>query len=139
MDQYTITKWTPWDERLGIQGIGHPGVYLLAHFPNTPPPEVDPTDPAIVYIGETCRSLRGRWGSFHRAITGAAQGHSGGLTYHASFCSEDPESYKRQLYVAAAPVELDEPHRSALIRHVERRMLWDFVQRHGRYPTCNSK
>ena len=139
MADYTITEWTPWEERLNIAGVTHPGVYLLAHFETAPPPDMDPTDAAILYIGETCRSLRKRWANFNRAVSEGKPGHSGGLTYHAAFCMEHPEAYRDRLYVSAIPIALLEPHASAFIRHIERKLLWDFVQRHGRYPACNSK
>ncbi len=134
-----ITNWTPWSERLGIPGIEHPGVYLMAHFDVKPPTTVDPTSVAIVYIGETCRSLRVRWRTFHRAIAEGKPGHSGGLSYHAAFCQEHNGSFNDRLYVAAVPITLSEPHASAYIRHLERSLIWDFVQKHGRYPQCNSK
>lgn len=120
MDTDDFSKWTPWSERLGIPGSQHPGVYLMAHFPNPPTGPADPLGSEIVYIGETCRSLRRRWRSFARAISEGKKGHSGGLTYYAAYCQQPGQESAGNLYVAALPVTLEEPRRSAYIRHLER-------------------
>lgn len=139
MTEFPINNWTPWSERLGIPGIEHPGVYLMANFEAGPPSKVDPTSDAIVYIGETCRSLRDRWRSFQRAIAEGKPGHSGGLSYHTAFCQECPGSFEGRLFVAAIPITLSEPHASAYVRLLERSLIWNVVKKHGRYPISNSK
>ena len=43
------------------------------------------------------------------------------------------------LYVAPLPVRVEAPHGPAYIRHVERWVIWDYVQEHARLPVCNKK
>lgn len=128
-------SWTPWGSRQHIQGSEHSGVYLLARFTGTAPARVERDDAAIVYIGETvARSLGKRWYEFNRSAFAALNGHSGGWSYRANV-GRTP----RGLYVAALPVPIDHPHRGAVIRHLERKFIWEFVSKHGRLPHCNSK
>lgn len=140
MDLPDFKPWTPWPKREAAAGIGYPGVYALARFDDGPPPVVDLLDPNIVYFGETCdQLLTGRWYQFNRSAFMQKAGHSGGWNFAACFMDNlagDPPPW---LYVAAYPVDLKPPHCAAYIRHVERWLIWEYVQRHGRLPACNKK
>lgn len=87
-----LSPWTLWLERDTIEGSGLPGVYLLAKFIGIPPTNVDPTDAAIVYVGETCgQTLLKRWYDFNRSALLEKPRHSGGW------------SYREQVGVSAGP------------------------------------
>lgn len=129
-------RWCRWADRDGLPGADAAGVYALACFDGEPPPSADVLDERVVYIGETCEnSLSGRLWQFNRSAFLQKTGHSGGWAFH-SRCAGQGE----HLHVAVFPVStLHEPHRSAFIRHTERRLLWEYVLRWGRRPVCNSK
>jgi len=131
-----FSRWCRWVERENLDGMDAAGVYALACFDGDPPPTVDVLDERTVYIGETCdNSLTGRLWQFNRSAFLQKGGHSGGCSFN-SRCGGQGE----RLYVSVYPVStLLEPHRSAFIRHTERRLLWEFVVRWGQRPVCNSK
>ena len=135
-----IGPWVPWRSRLDVEGCDLPGVYLLGQFTNGAPPQVDAGAPEVIYVGETCdQTLAKRWYQFNRSAFLQKSGHSGGWTFAAEFCQSQIVEPFDWLYVAAYPVDMDEPRRSAHIRFVERWLLWTFVDRHNRLPRCNSK
>lgn len=128
-------RWALWRDRADIKGSVSPGVYLLAQIKNGVPKIVDPLYPEIVYVGETSgQTLRSRWNQFNRSAFEGKFGHSGGRNYR-----EIIDSNSRLLYVAALPVDFEEPFSSTYIRYLERLVLVDFVFRHGRRPVCNLK
>jgi len=131
-----FSRWCRWADRDGLPGVDAAGVYALACFNDEPPPTADVFDERVVYIGETCdKSLSGRLWQFNRSAFLQKNGHSGGWSFH-SRCAGRGE----HLHVAVFPVStLHEPHRSAFIRHTERRLLWEYVLLRGRRPVCNSK
>jgi hypothetical protein len=125
-----------WTNRLSIQGRHSPGVYLLACFATPPQGPADPQSEEIVDIGETChQSLRDRLNQFNRTAFKGKFGSSAGKTYQETFGSKAEE-----LYVAVFPVDGMEDHlRSLFIRHVERKLIWEYAQRWGQAPECNRK
>lgn len=132
-------RWTRWTDREEIDGHDQPGVYLLAKC-NRRPSRVYPLAKQIIYIGETCnQTLWSRWRQFHCAAFEGRPGHSGGLTFGAHFSSRRSSAAGDGLYLAALPVHLEEPNRSAYIRYVERLLIWEYLQRFGCYPLCNRK
>jgi len=140
MTSLTFEPWLHWDNRAETPNHDRPGVYVLARFDETPCTEVDPTAAEIIYIGETCsQTLADRWYQFGRSAFQQKSGHSGGWTFAATYCDNRVMPPPAWLYVAALPVALDEPHASAFIRYAERRLIWEFVQRHGIMTPCNSK
>lgn len=95
----------------------------------------DPQAEEVIYIGETCRSLEGRFYQFDRSAFQAKIGHSGGWNYREDF-GDNSES----LYVAAFPVDIgDRVLRPLFIRYVERRLIWEYAVRWGKRPICNRK
>ncbi len=131
-----FSGWIRWAERSTAERVRFPGIYALAKFEPTAPDHVDVLNEHVIYLGETCdNSLRGRLNQFNRSAFQQKDGHSGGLTYR-NRCADEGDD----LFLAIYPVdELTEPHRSAFIRHVERSLLWRYVCRWGRRPSCNSK
>lgn len=131
-----FTSWIPWADRYSDPGSEFAGVYALARFDAPPPSAADVLDRRVVYIGETCENtLGGRLWQFNRSAFEGKAGHSGGWTYRSRFADRG-----EQLYVSIFPVEkLEEPYRSAFIRHIERKLLWDYVKRWNQRPECNSK
>ncbi len=140
MEYPQFEVWLRWADRCGIDGCDQPGVYLLGRFEDRPPDRVKPLVAEIIYIGETCsQTLEKRWYQFNRSAFEQKPGHSGGWTFANRFCNNKINVPCPWLYVAALPVRMDEPYRSAYIRFTERRLILDHVQRFGRLPLCNSK
>ena len=140
MDLPRFQRWVPWSERYDIRDSEKAGVYLLGRFAAPPPEGVEPLSESVIYIGETCdQTLAKRWYQFNRSAFEQKPGHSGGWTFSARYCGNCPVKPVGWLYVAPLPVTLDEPHRSAFIRHVERRLIWEYVQKFNALPPCNSK
>lgn len=140
METVPIGPWIPWRDRFNIKNCDQPGVYLLGQFEGGAPEAVDADADAVIYIGETCdQTLAKRWYQFNRSAFLQKPGHSGGWTFAATFCENQVVEPFEWLYVAAYPVDMEEPKRSAHIRCVERLLLWTFVDRHNRLPRCNSK
>src|SRR5208283_3067822 len=102
------------------------------HFKSSPPKRVDPNARRVVYIGETCRSLRQRWQQFQISASSGRDAHAGGSTYHDKF-----GRVRHNLYVTAFAPDLNKQLRSAYIRYFERKLIWDHVQRWGKRPKCN--
>lgn len=140
MEMPAFKRWTRWTDRFGIDGCNQPGVYLLGRFESTPPEMVDPISQPVIYIGETCnQTLAKRWYQFGRSAFERKFGHSGGSTFSDQFCGSTTIDPPVWLYIAALPVFLDEPHRSAYIRFIERWLIWMYVQKFNTMPVCNSK
>jgi len=130
-----FSYWHPWKPRNHIKNSEKPGIYVLAKFVAVPSGNANPLDSSIIYFGETCRSLRGRWDQFDRSAFQSKRGHSGGRNYRRFY--GDVGQY---LYVAAMPVDIrDKILRSSFIRFVERKLLLDFAVEYGRRPQCNLK
>ena len=74
---------------------------------------------------------------FHRSATTGLKSHAGGQTFYHMFGGDTGG-----LYVSVhLPVGID-PRRVIInpyIAYAERRLIWDFVQEHGRLPVCNSE
>lgn len=134
--EVVFSHWQPWNQRHTIPDINQPGVYLLAHFQEMPLGPVDPQDRGIVYIGETCDSLKRRWRFFDRAAFENGENHSGGLTHRKKFGDRQDD-----LYVTAFPVKdiAQKEIRNAFILYVERKLLWEYVQRWDGLPMCNKE
>lgn len=137
-----FSHWIPWKDRKSAPGIGFPGVYALARFPeDAPDGPADPFVNAVVYIGETCKSLKERWYQFERSAFEGKFGHSGGATYREIHWTEIEAGDRGNcLYVSAFPVSGIEPAaRDTFIRFVERKLLWEYYCRHNGLPECNHK
>jgi hypothetical protein len=140
MESVIIGPWVQWRDRDKIAKCNQPGVYLLGQFAAEAPASVDAAASDVIYIGETCsQTLADRWYQFNRSAFFLKYGHSGGSTFAAEFCQNQASAPADWLYVAAYPVDMPEPRRSAHIRYVERMLLWQYVSRHDRYPRCNRK
>lgn len=103
--EIAFSHWTRWTERLSLEGIEFPGVYLLAHIDAIPAGPANPQEEQIFYIGESHDgSLRRRLESFDRILSsGGGRGrHSGGKTYLKAFGTQ-----KDNIHVAVFPVRPD--------------------------------
>lgn len=130
-----FSDWCPWKQRSSITDSEKPGIYVLAKFITVPSGNANPLDSNIIYFGETCRSLKGRMDQFDRSAFQSKKGHSGGRNYKKFY--GDVGQY---LCVAAMPVSIqDKTLKSSFIRFVERKLLLDFVVKHGKRPQCNLK
>jgi hypothetical protein len=116
-------------------------VYVIAHS-NRRPHKIPIIDRRVVYIGETVdQSLRERLYQLRRSIFHGNSGHAGGVTlrtkgYHC-----------KRLWLAIRSFPLGygiedafaESLRSAQIRHLERTLLYEYVQTVRAYPRGNSR
>jgi len=120
-----FTGRVPWSQRVALPA--EPGLYCISKAGQ------------IIYFGKTWGSggLRERVNDFHRSAVTGRKGHAGGVTYHARFGAD----------VSDLSVEVHVPHavsRSVgilcpYIQYAERRMIWEYVERHGAMPVCNSE
>lgn len=131
--------WVQWSDRGDLDRMDSPGVYIIARFESGPPESVDPADEHVIYIGETCRTLRERLRAFNRAAHDGVSKHSGGRRFHDVFGNDAMESMSDLLFVVVTAIEQSEPHSSAYIRYTERRLILEFVTTNDRLPVCNGK
>jgi hypothetical protein len=136
LPKVSFSNWIQWNKRETIQDINFPGVYLLAKFKTVPTGRANPLHENIIYIGETCRTLKERWVDFDRSAFQSKPGHSGGWQYQYEY----PDDTGKNLYVTAFPVKnLDDEITPWFIRFQERKLLLDFVCKHGATYLLNQK
>jgi len=116
-----------WDRRGDTPEL--PGIYIIA--------KASVGD--IVYIGRTwgAGGLRDRLRTFNRSATTGAKGHAGGVTYHNTIGADVSDLRVRvhQPIAINPDVAIIRPY----IEYAERRLIWEFVERVGRLPLCNSE
>lgn len=113
-----------------------PGIYVLAHFDGLPEAEASPISKAVIYIGQSERSVDQRLRDFEETALGEL-GHSAGWTYQTQGAT-DWESLVlfRNTYVAwkaYAKGCTDAP------REEEIELIQGFVERFGKRPFFNRK
>lgn len=125
--QIHLTDWLAWERRAEI--ADQPGVYVIAKE----------SVGDIVYIGRTWgrNGLRDRLRQFHRSATTGIKGHAGGVTYHGVVGGE-VDGLKVRVHVPVA-INPSEDVLRPYIEYAERRLIWEFVERVGRLPLCNSE
>jgi len=131
-----VSEWVTWRSRNKVKEIQLPGVYFIGKYA-TAPSGLDIASKSIIYIGHTIRPLKDRLLKFHYSAFDAKDGHYGGSTFNSIFFDGEPGRVPRGLRVCVIPVYGKEPARSALIRLIERKYLYKFVQHHDRLPLCN--
>jgi hypothetical protein len=116
-----------WVDRAGLPDDA--GVYVIARG--------DPAHP--VYIGRTwgAKGIRNRIRTFHRSATTGLKGHAGGVTFHGLFDGDTTGLWVSvHLPTGIDPrPEVQHPY----IAYVERLLIWEYVEMHGRLPACNSE
>ena len=128
-----FTGWVRWEQRSMLDGLEHPGIYLVARSPRKRKPS---STSKLLYIGETCgQTFHRRLAQFNRSAFLGKRAHSGGSTFARLF----PQGGAGSLYISVLPVKKKEPYRSAYIRFVERAIIWNHVEAHGESPRCNRK
>jgi hypothetical protein len=135
-----FSKWLSLAEYTTLNTGWLPGVYVIA-CSSRQPREIEIIDKRVVYIGETVdQSLRQRLYQLLHSIGGKG-GHSGGDTLRAK------SYHRRRLWLAIRSFPLSygvdddfaRSFRSAQIRHLERTLLYEYVQTVHAYPVGNSK
>lgn len=135
IQQIEFSPWYGWNERNEITDSQRPGVYLLIKYSEHKPGKVNPLDQNIIYIGETCSSLRKRWYQFKRSAFDNKRAHSGGSNYREIYHDNG-----ENLYVAAFPVSCSsDTLTSSYIRYLERKLIFNYVQKYKQLPKCNKK
>lgn len=131
-----FSPWLNWENRAGLAGGQHPGVYFIASSKKEPE-DFRVNNENIIYIGETTsQTLRGRLRQFNTSAFNIKPGHSGGNTFreNLSHCTD-----ASMLWVSACPVQMGEIYTSAYIKYLERRLIWEYVCTYGVLPPCNSQ
>ena len=105
-----------------------PGVYMISKAGVT------------IYIGKTwgVDGLRGRLADFHRSAASGQKGHAGGVTFYGKFGVIDPAYIAVCVHVPVI-VRRDPEVLFPYIQYVERRLIWEHVEKHGRLPACNNE
>lgn len=126
--------WRPWSERTVLEGKNLPGVYFIARSKKKPD-NYRVNNDFIIYIGETTgQTLADRLRQFNTSAFSERPGHSGGNTFRLTLLETTPLEH---LWVSACPVDMGQPYTTAYIKHLERKLLWEYVCTWGRYPDCN--
>ena len=128
-------RWYNYTKRLRDR-LREPGVYLLAHFHRVPKGVANPRSRRVIYIGESCASLRQRLGQFGRDVFKNRDEHSGAKTYKKKF-----KTRKRHL-LCVAVLSVKKGRRKddlchSYIKFTEAKLLYEFVKTHGEKPECN--
>ncbi len=131
-----VSKWVTWRSRDQVKELELPGVYFIGKYA-TAPYSLDIASESIIYIGESINPIKHRLLKFHYSAFDAKDGHYGGSTFNSIFFDGEPGPVSRGLRVCVIPVYGKEPARSALIRLLERKYIYKFVQHHDRLPLCN--
>ena len=96
-------------------------------------------EPEPIYMGETAEKngILGRIAKFHKSGTTGKKSHAGGQTFFAAF---DGDTLGLSIRYHEAPSELiDKKIIKAYVTYVERRLIWEHVERVGSLPMCNSE
>lgn len=130
-----FSNWCAWKDRNSLNNIEYPGVYILAKFKSGLSKKVDLKDKGIIYIGETCDSLKKRLSKFNGAAFNSGEKHSGGVSYRKEF-NDNGDG----LYVAIFPIaNLSNSIRHLYIRYVERKTILDYALKNGSQPKLNKQ
>ncbi len=121
-----LTPPMPWAERAALPN--EPGIYVVSKVAE------------VIYVGMTRgrEGLRGRVGDFHRSATTGFKGHAGGLTYFGRFGPIQPDDITVSVHVPVI-IRRESEVLHPYLQHVERRLIWEHVERYGRLPACNSE
>ena len=131
-----FSPWTRWEER-GRLDLSGPGVYLVAKFEDRVSKVVLPPVEDVVYVGLAAdQTLSERLTRFSQAVRTGKGNHAGGKTFHREFRLSAIPSW---LLLAIHVVERPEAQRGPYIRYLERSLIWMYVLRHGKLPTCNKQ
>ena len=136
-----FSSWVKWENRNSFSGIMKPGVYLLAHSTNVPSGHPNPLSKKIVYIGETTRqTLKKRLDQFDKSAFSQKNLHSGGKTYRNTPRNKLLELGKH-LLVAIGPYQIPkkEDLTESYIKYLERKLIWEYVDRRNKRPLCNKR
>lgn len=128
-----FSDWYPWSERSELSNKHLPGVYFIARCKTKP--DTHRNRDSTIYIGETTgQTLADRLRQFNVSAFSEKPGHSGGNTFRLNMMHNTPAE---NLWVSICPVNMGDPYTTAYIKHLERKLLWEYVCTWGRYPECN--
>lgn len=132
-----FSPWVRWAKRIShLNGDDFPGIYLIARSVGNKPRQTPNSVPLqVIYIGETTKTIAGRLKQFDHSAGTGKRAHAGGRTYHKLYRDKC-----KHLYISILPVKnLPKDICPCFIRHLERKILWDYCRRHGTLPACNKK
>ena len=132
-----FSEWYRFEDRNKIASdLKLKGVYILGKFSFVLKNKADPLDEHIIYIGQTTRSLGERLKMFERCARYNSDGHSGGKEYYRQLTQKGDNL--DDLYVAIFTVNIEHPiYRDTFIKYIERKVIFDFVNKRGKKPRIN--
>ncbi len=135
-----FSNWVHFSDFKTLESVKLPGVYVLAHFNDGVPSDIDVCKSNTVYVGETTKqTICKRLAQFGRSAFFRKNGHSGGWTYSEKyFKGIEQDLIPENLYVAILPIDKSEKESKAFIKLVERLVIWQYFQVNNDYPSCNT-
>lgn len=135
-----FSKWIPLKNRVELKTGFLPGVYIVGYNVQAMG-RLNEFSEKVVYIGETVsQSISKRLYQFEHSLKGKSA-HSGG--YNLFEQGYRPESLSVSIRSFTLPSGVDpekaKAQRSALIRFLERKLLYEYVTERGCFPIGNSK
>lgn len=133
-----FSQWIEWEQRNEeIEGIGEPGLYVLAHLTKEQTRTADQLDKTTIYFGETGTSLKQRLYAFHRTAFAGGSGHGGAENYKRG---NFPLAQQNRLHVSVCYLELgrarDVPIKD-VTRMLETCLKGAYFLKWGDLPRCN--
>lgn len=140
MDIPKFSNWVRFSDFKNLASVKLPGVYVLAHFYDEVPREIDVCKNNTIYVGETTKqTIYKRLSQFSHSAFSRKNGHSGGWTYSQKFLNNSAqELIPENLYVAILPINKPEKESKAYIKLIERLVIWNYFQVNNDYPSCNT-
>jgi hypothetical protein len=144
LPELEFPPWFAWDDRSHLDGVDHPGVYLIALSERNLVGEA-PKWESVSYIGMTnsLGGLRNRWRQFDRAVRGR-RGHSGGNLIFARMGHRN--SWHEDLFVTGQAIECDvkrgtpqDLRQMGIVAYLEYEAFARFAQEVGGKPRFNTQ
>ncbi len=133
-----FSEWYSWDDVKNIPNSNRTGLYIIARFDDVPEGAADPLAKEIIYIGEThggSQTISKRLTMFFKAarIGGGVHKHSGGNRFNRELGAD-----LTNIYAAGFAPEFDDKRLlNPFIFYAERKLIWEYVVKHGTLPLSN--
>ncbi len=133
-----FSDWYAWDDVRSIPHGKRTGLYIIARFDQKPDGAADHNAREIIYIGEThgkSQDIHKRLTTFFKAarVGNMKHKHSGGNRFNRKLGDDLTNVYA----AGFAPVFVDERYLNSFIFYAERKLIWEYITKHGTIPLCN--
>lgn len=139
MEPFTLSPWVGLNQP-EIKTFNRPGIYIIAVYSEEESRKpADPLSRNILYIGETVnQTVAKRLYQFKGSAFKQRNGHSGGWTLYNQRLEGETLEAENYMVTAFMPEKTNEIAR-ARIPYLERKLIFDWVVEHHRFPPCNRK